>query len=196
MKQKHLLYGVIGGLAVLLYFKFGRESAKKEMASGGGGASGGSGVGSPTGGTKPASTSGDCGDFRIFYKDVQNDFKWNGGKPTVTKQRLMMYPAIPSPSFRASGYNNLTIAVDSFKPVTRNVTVQEYNNACADKKTGKFDSPQVGGGANPIGIGIDQPVVDAVVKPIPAGKEVSTLEVHDFVNASGDWGEMLDQVHA
>ena len=32
MKDKALLYGLVGGLVVLLYFKFGTPKAKKEVA--------------------------------------------------------------------------------------------------------------------------------------------------------------------
>lgn len=46
MKQKTLLYGTIVGLAILLYFKFGKKKEVKE-SSGGGGASGGSGSSNP-----------------------------------------------------------------------------------------------------------------------------------------------------
>lgn len=182
MKQKHILYGVIAGLGVLLYFKFGTKKAKGQQTASGNDNSGSASapVGEPVKGTTPVK-GGECGKFVVYYGMERHKFDWNNGKPMKTVERLLQYPSMgyPKPLFvKASGdgYANLTIAQDYFKPIKSNISVADYNKACADKKSGKFDKdPRSGGGAPPNDVIIVPPNTGGY-KPIKGGGVTNTIQ--------------------
>ena len=175
MKQKHVLYGVIAGLAVLLYFKFGRKKEQGVAQTGGSGSGGGRtgiAIGEPnpkTGGEmgvaigEPNQNTGNCGNFTVWYGQVKNYFMWNNGSPKVTKTVKMQYPSTQGAML------TLTQFIKPIAPVTKNLTIAEYAKGCTDHKSGNFTAPPLVSGVNPNPI-----IIEPVYNYIPKSGELGT----------------------
>lgn len=168
MKTKDIILGgAVIGLAVLLYFKFGRKKAEEKTGSSNGGGIGTStGVlidttNEPTKTVVPNGTNKGCGDFTLYFGDKVNEFKWNNGKPSVVKSRLLAYPSAPPQTTYVKASGSVGYVDREFFYIT----IDQYNKACADKASGLYNNPTVSGGVKPV----DTPIIEGTggIKPLP-----------------------------
>jgi hypothetical protein len=186
LKNKFVLYGTIGGLVWLLWFKFGKKKKQEEGLVGGD-------VGSPTPSipniifpifgnttteevadppapevedlgettvtntaTTPTNTSGCANTFTIYESGSIFTYNWNNGQPTVTK-------TIEPVAMFSGELNAIGSGINT--PITTSITLAQFQAACDKKKTGNYDTGG-GGGGGPLPTP-KQPTYEPIVITVP-----------------------------